>query len=229
MFTGWVLLFNFAIFLPILNFPQPSEPSKEREGILDLSWTFWMFFAVVALFAFCKSALGAWIPIYMGSIKKLTFEESNQALAAFWLMSALGQALIALAIQKISFRWFFVILPLAIFWVLGIIPEVLGASDLIIASAIAGAACSGFLPLCVLFAESTQAKGIAAISKGLMIAYCFGYLFGSYGLGELQHMQKIPLEAIFFFASLPAAFMTILAWLILYFFPRQPSKKRNGA
>jgi len=228
LLTGLVLLFNFAIFLPILDFPKADKPPKRDRGLIDLSWTFWLFITVVLLFAFCKSAFGTWIPIYMGSIKKLTFEESNQALAAFWLASTVVQMLITLAIKKISFRWFFGFLPLAVFWVLGILPEVRYPSDLFIASAIAGAACSGFFTLSILFAESTQARGMSLVSKGLTMAYCGGFLLGSFGLGELQHVQKIPLEAIFFFASLPAALMTILAWIILYFFPRTPSNNEKG-
>lgn len=229
LFAGWVLLFNFAIFLPILSFPQAQDLPEKHTGVFNLSWTFWLFFTVVLLYGFCETALSNWIPIYMHSVKKLTFTEANLALASFWLMMTLGRVLIGFGTLLISFRWFYIFLPLAIFWALGIVPEVFSASDLIIACGIAGATCSAFLPLSMYFGQVVHPGNAASVSSGLLIAYMLGYGFGAYGVAELIHMSKIPLEATFFFASLPAAFMTILAWLILYFFPRQKPEKGDGS
>lgn len=214
-FVAFLLLFNFGILLPTINFSQ-IEPS-ERKNLWDMPWTFWLFFAVVLLYGYCESSLGVWAPYYLQQIKKVPSDGANGALAAFWISIALGRLFVLLLTRWISFKWFYALLPLFIFWILGLIPEVNSTSDLIKMCGIAGFACSAFLPINVRYGERSLSSYSPWVFGGLMSAYVIGFGFASAGLGQLLG-KTIPLEAIFPFASLPGSFLTIFSWLILYFF-----------
>ncbi len=215
IFVGLLLLFNFTIFIPMLQFPLPMRSSES----FHYPWTFWLFFVIVLLYGFCEAMLGNWLPLYMQKVKNLTPQDGGVALATFWLMASIGRFFIGFATRMFSFRCFYIFLPLALFWILGIIPVLGLPKDLFVACGIAGLACSGFFPLSLHFGDETHAEESYI---GLIIAYILGYGLGSLGSGILQALDKIPLDAIYPFAALPAALMTILAWCLLYFFPHKP-------
>ncbi len=221
IFVAFLLLYNFAILLPILNFK--SSEDKEKITIWQMPWTFWLFFVIVILYGFCETSVGTWLPIYLHKVKKLSFETSTAALGIFWLFIFLGRAFIQFITRWISFKWFYALLPLFIFWLLGLLPELSSVSDLFKMAALTGFVFSGFLPLNVDFAEKYVSSS-PWIFGGLLAGYLIGFGLGSTGIGHLLNIQKIPFDALYPFASLPASLLTIFAWIVLYFYRGVPKQ-----
>lgn len=110
--TGFLIL---LIFINFLDFPAILQTEKTQARLRDvLPLSMVLFLLSIFLYGLCETAIGNWSPIYLKKIKSLSLEQANHALSAFWGFVTIGRIAVSAVSNWISFRYFYVILPVAL-------------------------------------------------------------------------------------------------------------------
>ena len=170
------------------------------------------------IYAFAEGTFSNWAVIFLRDVKGLPDMTASFALSAFWGMLVAGRLLVSVLILRIPLRFIWIALPvlmIAAFWLVSLAN---GAAAGIGAFALAGLACSAFLPLTISLAAARFPANVAWVSSMLIAALMTGVGVGSWLTGALQ--ARLPLDTLYRLSSLYPLLVLVLAWL---------SFKRSGA
>ncbi|MDP1569340.1 MAG: MFS transporter [Vicinamibacterales bacterium] len=156
-----------------------------------------LFVAAGILYGILETIYANWAVIYLREDAGVSIRESGYALAAFWAMVTVGRLAVALGGRWLSPARIYPLLPclmvVAFLW----IASVNGALEGIGAFALAGLACSAFLPVTIGFAQAYHHDHSEIVSGGMIAAYMLGFGIGSFGLGPLRDAAGIPLSVLY--------------------------------
>ena len=190
--------------------PAPSaaiETAGARPAAAGLS----SFVAAAVLYGVCESIFGNWGTIYLHESKGLSTGSAALALSLFWAAVTAGRILTALLAVRIGARAPYRAMPLLLLGTLLALPLVKGAGASLAAFALAGLACSAFLPLSIGLATRAFSERAELLSGGMMAAYLLGFGLAAYGIGPLRELGGVSLARIYPAAAVLAAALAALA------------------
>lgn len=156
-----------------------------------------LFVVAGILYGIIETVFANWAVIYLREDAGVSVRAAGYALTAFWALVTAGRLLLALAGGWLAPTRVYVALPgLMILAFLGVAAAD-GAAAGIAAFALAGLACSAFLPLSIGFAQACHRDLTELVSGVMMAAYLLGFGIGSYGLGPLREAAGIPLATLY--------------------------------
>lgn len=183
---------------------------------LSIPDRFWLFAAFALLYGVMETLNGNWISIYMSKHIHASIKIQSLALTAFWGMVTFGRIFFA-ALQKfISIEVIFRISPfvsaLAFILISFLSP---GAEYWAIAAfGLIGFGCAVLLPLIISFGNE-QLQSIASSVPGMLISfYLLGYGIAAFGVGPLEDMAHISLQAIYAAGAVIAVLLGIISLFI---------------
>lgn len=179
-----------------------------------------LFVAAGIVYGIVETIFANWAVIYLREDVGVSVRDAGYALTAFWAMVTVGRLAVAALGARLSPARVYSVLPglmiIALLW----IAAVGNAAAGITAFALAGLACSAFLPLTIGFAQARHPK-LSEIVSGVMIAaYMLGFGIGSYGLGPLREAAGIPLSTLYGWSAVLAALLAGIAVTL--------GRQRNG-
>ena len=215
-----ILLLIFAV---VLTAPLRADPATTAEGGAQrpvdagiLPRRFWLFAAAVFLYGILETLNGNWATLYLSSERGVSARGASMALAAFWAMVTIGRALIAVISTRVPARSIFVGLPVLLLMAFQLASRVQGEIGGILAFALAGLACSAFLPLSISFGGN-EFPHLSAVMAGKLIAfYQLGYGVAVFGTGPLRDLIGLPFSMIFAAGSVVALPLAVTAALIIH-------------
>ena len=201
-----------AIGFAIVWLPRLPEADDEIRPV------FWPrgllpFVLTVLVYAICEGSFGSWASVYLSVDKHLGNHAGTLALSAFWGSMTLFRGVLASLPERwVSRRSLLLASAMGIAACFAALPWLSGRWALVGAFALAGAASSIYYPFVMSLSlarfprQETQVAGLAVAA--LMV----GEGFGSYGLGLLQHAQR--LDHIYLASALWGVPLLIGAWLV---------------
>jgi predicted MFS family arabinose efflux permease len=166
------------------------------------------------VYGIIETIFANWAVIYLREDVGVSVRDAGYALAAFWALVTVGRLAVALLGRWLPSARVYTILPglmiAAFLW----IATVGNAAAGVAAFALAGLACSAFLPLTIGFAQACR-RDLAEIVSGVMIAaYMLGFGIGSFGLGPLREAVGIPLATLYGSSAALAALLAGVAFVL---------------
>ena len=204
----------FAVL--VVRLPQAEmRETNGKEGAVRPAKTlgFWLFATIAVLYAFAEGTFSNWAVIFLRDSKGLSDIIAGYALSAFWGALVAGRLLVSVLIVRVPARVIWLTLPvlmIAAFW---LIPLADSAVTGIGAFALAGLACSAFLPLTISLAIDRFPDSVAWVSSMLIAALMAGVGVGSWLVGALQAV--FPLDALYRLSSFYPLMVLLLAALVL--------------
>lgn len=200
-----------------LRVAQPAPKASAGGGftfLRGLSGRLWAFLALVALYGISETLFGNWAILYLHGERAFSARMAGLALAAFWAMVTVGRLAIAVASVWLPPRWIYRALPVLLVGAFLVVPHGATPAAAIAAFGFAGLACSAFLPLSVGIAEEQFPRLAELMAGELMAAYMVGYGIASFAVGPLVDSGAMRLGSIYSGASVVAAAMIVLAFLL---------------
>ncbi|MFZ1415844.1 MAG: MFS transporter [Defluviicoccus sp.] len=199
----------------ITALPQPADvttgASHPRPPVA--APLFWLFAAITVVYAFAEGTFANWAVIYLRDNRGLPEMTAGLALSAFWGAIVAGRLLITLLVVYIPARVIWLTLPclmIAAFWLLPLADSALTGIGFF---ALAGLACSAFLPLTISLAVERFPQAVAWVSSMLIAALMVGVGIGSWLVGALQ--AALPLETLYRLSSAYPLTVLLLAGLVV--------------
>lgn len=185
-----------------------------------------LFVVAGIIYGIIETLFGNWAVIYLREDAGVSVQAAGYALTAFWAMVTAGRLLLAIAGGWLPPTRVYIVLPgLMIVAFLGVAGAE-GAATGIAAFALAGLACSAFLPLSIGFAQACHRDLTELISGVMMAAYLLGFGIGSYGLGPLREAAGIPLATLY---AASAALAVVLMGIALVLARRRAAAPQSAA
>jgi FHS family glucose/mannose:H+ symporter-like MFS transporter len=211
-----VLLFGVAFTQPLRAVAGSGGSSSPASlSWLDLPHRFWLYAAAVFLYGIVETLNGNWAMLYLSGERGVSAHGASFALAAFWVMVTVGRVLIAVISRRVPARWIYLGLPLLLLMVFQLVSHVQSEAGGILVFALAGLACSGFLPLSISFGGGEFPRLSAIMAGGLIAFYQVGYGVAAFGIGPLQGLLGLPFSTIFATGSIVAAALAIIALFVI--------------
>ena len=206
----------------ITALPQPADVASETRHPRPpvAAPLFWLFAAITVIYAFAEGTFSNWAVIYLRDSRGLPEMTAGLALSAFWGAIVIGRLVITLLVVRVPARLIWLTLPclmIAAFWLLPYADSALTGIGFF---ALAGLACSAFLPLTISLAVERFPEAVAWVSSMLIAALMVGVGLGSYLVGALQAV--LPLDALYRLSSVYPAAVLLLAGLVLRARIRRP-------
>ena len=206
-----------AIAALLIRLPQSATPvaadgTKATRPVA--SPIFWLFAAITVIYAFAEGTFSSWAVIFLRDGRGLPDMTASFALSAFWGALVAGRLLVSVLIVRVPAKIIWVALPvlmIAAFWLVSFADS---AATGIGAFAVAGLACSAFLPLTISLAVDRFPDSVAWVSSMLIAALMTGVGVGSWLVGGLQ--AHLPLDALYRLSSLYPILVLALARLALH-------------
>jgi MFS family permease len=210
------------------SFAQPLNPSpvagaaKAGQAKAKMPARFWVFAAFALLYGVCETMNGNWAALYMSQYFHASTTLASLALTIFWATVTAGRILFAAIERWFPEPWVCRILPLVVmlaFVASAAVPKtepVLG----LLSFGLAGLGCSALLPLTISFAQKELTSMAASVAGALIACYQFGYGLAAFGVGPLQSLAGLSLNAIYGGTTVVALALAVLA----YFVPRPEPK-----
>ena len=218
----WLLPLTVAVALAGLLFFSARTPLEASVGNAAgaarskrLPSRFWLFAAAVLLYGIAETLNGNWSGPYLTGDRGVSAQGASLALASFWAMVTTGRILFAALSSRTTVRWIFAGLPALLIVAFQLISHAGGEASGIVAFGIAGLGCSAFFPLCISLSGQESPRFAAAMSGELIAFYQAGYGIAAFGVGPLRDFTGRPLGIIYFFGSLAAATMLIVALAVV--------------
>ena len=202
------LAIGFAVaWLPRL--PEAGDDARSvfwPRGILP-------FVLVVLIYAICEGSFGSWASVYLSADKHFGNHAGTLALSAFWGSMTLFRAVLAPLPQRwISRRCLLLVSAAGIAACFAALPWLSGRWALVGAFALAGAASSIYYPFVMGLSLARFPRQQTQVAGLVVAALMVGEGLGSYGLGLLQHMQR--LDHIYLVSTLWGVPLLIGAWFV---------------
>ncbi len=166
-----------AIGSLLIHLPQPAAilAGADSAGARPAaSLGFWLFAAITVIYAFAEGTFSSWAVIFLRDVKGLPGMTASYALSAFWGALVAGRLLVSVLIVRVPVRLVWIALPvlmIAAFWLVSLTNS---AATGIGAFALAGVACSAFLPLTISLAADRFPGSVAWVSSMLIAALMTG-------------------------------------------------------
>ncbi len=193
-------------------------PLGRGQGVAEvgrLPARFWLYAAVALLYGVVETLNGNWATIYLSAERHVSAQSASFALTGFWLMVTLGRVIFALLGRVLAMARVYVVLPLALAVVFQIAARVDGAAAGIAVFAVAGLACSAFLPLSISLGGGEFPRRAATMSGELIAFYQVGYGLAAFGVGPLRALGGVDYATAFSIGSGVAAALGFVAWLVV--------------
>ena len=206
----WPLV--LAIGFLITALPRLPEAGDDARAV------FWPrgllpFVGVVLIYAICEGSFGSWASVYLSVDKQLGNHAGTLALSAFWGSMTLFRSVLAPVPERwISRRHLLLVSPVGIAVCFATLPWLSGVWALVGAFALAGAACSIYYPFVMSLGLARFPRQRTQVAGLVVAALMVGEGLGSYGLGLLQHVQR--LDPIYFASALWGVPLLIGAWFV---------------
>jgi MFS family permease len=207
-----------AISLGLTLQPEAIETAAKAEPVRSgIPSRFWIFAVFALLYGIVETMNGNWSSLYMVNQLGASTALASFALTAFWGMVTVGRVLFAAIDRVFPDRRTFHILPfvaaLALV-LLALLPE--GASSLgIVAFAIAGLGCSALLPLTISFGQDELVVMGALVAGGLIAFYQGGYGIAAFGVGPLEKITGLGLNAMYGMCAVAAVGMGVVSFAVV--------------
>ena len=171
------------------------------------------FVLVVLIYAICEGSFGSWASVYLSADKHLGNHAGTLALSAFWGSMTLFRAVLAPLPQRwISRRCLLLVSAAGIAACFAALSWLSGRWVLVGAFALAGAASSIYYPFVMGLSLARFPRQQTQVAGLVVAALMVGEGLGSYGLGLLQHMQR--LDHIYLVSTLWGVPLLIGAWFV---------------
>jgi MFS family permease len=216
-----VLLLIFSRSLP-LETDRPASDERGRGGGTGLPRRFWIFSAFALLYGICETMNGNWASVYMKTQLGATTALASLSLTVFWATVTAGRVLFVALDKWIPARVVFRILPLVVAAACVDTASLQHDHPLlgIVAFSVAGLGCSALLPLVISFGQVELTTVAASVAGGLICAYQVGYGVAAFGVGPLQRLAGLHLEAVYGGTAAVALAMAMLSFVLV---PRRPA------
>jgi MFS transporter, FHS family, glucose/mannose:H+ symporter len=215
--VAFILALIFAVMLA-----QPSRPdfaidrdARGATGAEALPLRYWLYAAAVFLYGILETLNGNWAPLYLSGERGVSPRGASMALAAFWAMVTVGRVLVAAISDRVAVRSIYLALPLLLLITFQIASRVQGEMGGIVAFALAGLACSAFLPLSISFGGDEFPRLAAVMAGGLIAFYQLGYGVAAFATGPLRDLMQLRLSMIFASGSAIAVPLVVVAAVIV--------------
>jgi fucose permease len=212
-----VLIFAVVLTKPLRTGPATTAGGGAPRplGAGTLLRRFWLYAAAVFLYGILETLNGNWATLYLAGERGVSAQGASMALATFWAMVTAGRVLIAAISARVSPRSIYVGLPVLLLITFQLASRVEGETGGILAFAMAGLACSAFLPLSISFGGD-EFPSLSAVMAGELIAfYQLGYGVAAFGTGPLRDLIGLPFSVIFAGGSVVALPLAVIAALII--------------
>jgi fucose permease len=187
-----------------------------RDDVLrGLPARFRLYAATALLYGVVETLNGNWSVLYLMHQRGVTATWASLALAAFWTMVTAGRLLIALLSTRVPSRWLYPAASASTLLTLLIVSGVRTAAAGVAAFGAAGLACAAILPLSISFGGEEFSRAKTVVSGELIAFYQVGYGVAAFGVGPLQDAAGILLSTVYAWASVMAAAMASLAFLVV--------------
>jgi len=181
-----VSLFVFIVTLMTKLPEQPPATEETNANIPSKSLYFWLIMVVAVFYALAEGTFSNWAVLYVQESKALSPQTAGLSLSAFWGALTLGRLITSILLVKIKPINIWLLLPPLMAAALFILPQTAGATQVILAFAFAGLACSSFFPLMVAVTSEPFPHAISYIGSMLTAALMFGVGIGSYVIGKYR-------------------------------------------
>jgi MFS transporter, FHS family, glucose/mannose:H+ symporter len=184
-------------------------------GARALPRRFWLYAAAVFLYGILETLNGNWATLYLTGERGVSARGATMALAAFWAMVTVGRVLIAAISAHVPTRAIYMALPLLLLTTFQLSSRVQGEIGGILSFAMAGLACSAFLPLSISFGGNEFPRLSAVMAGELIAFYQLGYGIAAFGTGPLRDIIGLPFSTIFAAGSVVALPLAVIAAVII--------------
>ena len=193
----------------------PLQLPYNAAGGGSLPKRFWFYAVAVFLYGIVETLCGNWATLYLSGQRHVSGQDAAYALTGFWVMVTVGRVVIAFIDRFIATRWIYVTLPVLLAIAFQIVAAAHDATTGIAAFAVAGLACSAFLPFSISFA-GTEFPHQAATMSGLLLAvYQVGYGVAAFGVGPIREHAGISYSTVFALGSIVALTLAFAALLLI--------------
>jgi FHS family glucose/mannose:H+ symporter-like MFS transporter len=176
---------------------------------------FWLYAVAVFLYGIVETLCGNWATLYLSGQRHVSAQDAAYALTAFWVMVTLGRLLIAVLDRFIAARWIYLTLPVLLVIAFQFVAIANNAPGGIAAFAIAGLACSAFLPFSISFAGTEFPRQAATMSGLLLAVYQVGYGVAAFGVGPIRERAGVGYSVVFALGSIVAVGLALVALLLV--------------
>jgi fucose permease len=228
VFVGCILALILAVALrePLRSKPAATTGGGAQEplSVGTLPHRFWLYATAVFLYGILETLNGNWATLYLSGERGVSPQGASMALAAFWTMVTVGRVLVAALSARVSARGIYLALPVLLLFTFQLAARVQGEIGGILAFAMAGLACSAFLPLSISFGGGEFPRLSSAMAGGLIAFYQLGYGVAAFGTGPLRDLLQLPFSTIFAFGSAITVPLVVVTALIVH---RSLGARRN--
>src|SRR5262249_40886963 len=212
-----VLILAVAVREPLRSDPATTTGGgATRPSTGTLPRRFWLYASAVFLYGILETLNGNWATLYLSGARGVSPRGAAMALAAFWSMVTIGRVLVAALSVRVPARSMYLVLPVLLLVSFQLAARAQDATGGILAFAVAGLACSTFLPLSISFGGGEFPRLSAVMAGGLIAFYQLGYGVAAFGTGPLRDLMRLPFSTIFAFGSAVAVPLVVVALLIVY-------------
>jgi MFS transporter, FHS family, glucose/mannose:H+ symporter len=217
--VGLILTMIFAV---AQRQPLRSDPATTTGGGAQgplsasaLPGRFWLYASAVFLYGILETLNGNWATVYLSAERAVSPRGAAMALAAFWTMVTVGRVLVAALSVRVPARSIYLALPVLLLVTFQLCARVQDEMGGILAFAMAGLACSAFLPLSISLGGGEFPRLSAVVAGGLIAFYQLGYGVAAFGTGPLRDLMQLPFSTIFALGSAIAVPLIAVAALIV--------------
>ena len=230
LFTGlgfwWGLPLLMVVLVAVLlagTVRAPLQLPYNATGEGRLPRRFWLYAIAVFLYGIAETLCGNWATLYLAGERQVSGQNAAYALTAFWVMVTLGRVMIAFLDRFIAARWIYLALPVLLAVAFQIIAAAGTATTGIIAFAVAGLACSAFLPFSISFAGTEFPRQAATMSGSLIAIYQVGYGVAAFGVGPMRQHAGLDYATVYSLGGIVALALALVALLLI----RSPAPLRK--
>jgi FHS family glucose/mannose:H+ symporter-like MFS transporter len=230
LFTGlgfwWGLPLLMVVLVAVLlagTVRAPLQLPYNPTGEGRLPGRFWFYTIAVFLYGIAETLCGNWATLYLAGERQVSGQDAAYALTAFWVMVTVGRIMIAFLDRFIAARWIYLALPVLLAVAFQIIAAASSATTGIIAFAVAGLACSAFLPFSISFAGTEFPRQAATMSGSLIAIYQVGYGVAAFGVGPMRQHAGLDYATVYSLGGIVALALALVALLLI----RSPAPLRK--
>jgi fucose permease len=211
-----VLILAIALRQPLRSSPATTNGARPPLSLSILPRRFWLYALAVFLYGILETLNGNWATLYLSGERGVSLQGASMALAAFWTMVTAGRMLVAALSLRVSARSIYLALPVLLLFTFQLAARVEDQIGGILAFAMAGLACSAFLPLSISFSGREFPRLSALMAGGLIAFYQLGYGVAAFGTGPLRDLMRLPFSTIFALGSAIAVPLFVVTALIVH-------------
>lgn len=174
---------------------------------------FWVFVAIVVGYAFAEGTFSNWAMIFLRDGRGVPENIAGWGLSAFWGALVVGRLLVSALVSRVAPERVWTALPVLMIAAFLLLPLAAGAASGIALFALAGLACSAFLPLSITLASRRFPDDVPWVASMLVAALMVGIGAGSFVIGALR--EALPFDTLYRLSALYPLLVLALAVLVL--------------